>query len=63
MVRSYRNAIQDISEDEDLVFAGGVGQKFNLLSKRLGDELNRSITISDSEETTLSGLSNLTRSL
>ena len=63
MVRSYRNAIQDISEDEDLVFAGGVGQKFNLLSQRLGDELNRSITISDSEETTLSGLSNLTRSL
>ena len=63
LVDSYRNAIQSISNDEDLVFAGGVGQKFELFSQRLGNELNRSIFVADSEETTLSGLSKLTRSL
>jgi sugar (pentulose or hexulose) kinase len=63
MVDSYRDAIQSISKNEDLVFAGGVGQKFELLSQRLGNELNRSIFVADSEETTLNGLSKLTHSL
>jgi len=63
IVDAYRDAIQSISIHEDLVFAGGVGQKFGLLSQRLGNELKRAVFVSDSEETTLNGLSKLTRLL
>jgi hypothetical protein len=60
MLNAYKGAIQSISQSEDLLFAGGVGQKFEMLSRRLGQEMNRRIFIDRSSETTLLGLSKIT---
>jgi xylulokinase len=60
ILNSYKIAIESMSKTEDLLFAGGVGQKFEMLSRRLGQETNRAVFIDDSEETTLRGLSKIT---
>jgi sugar (pentulose or hexulose) kinase len=56
MLKVYSDSIKQISLNEDLVFAGGVGQKFSLLSQYLAIDLKRNTYISHSTETTLEGL-------
>ncbi len=63
MLKIYSDSIKQISLNEDLLFAGGVGQKFSLLSQYLAIELDRNTYVSDSTETTLEGLALLSTNL
>ncbi len=62
---SYLAAIQEIAkpEHEEVMFAGGVGQKFANIQEYVCSELKIACKVSPSEETTLQGLAYLAKKL
>jgi xylulokinase len=62
---SYLAAIQEIAtpEHKEVMFAGGVGQKFANIQEYVCSELKLACKVSPSEETTLQGLANLAKEL
>ena len=57
---AYTDAINRLNLQGDLLFAGGVGQKFKGLAEQISNLTSRNYTTSKSYETTLQGLAKLT---
>jgi sugar (pentulose or hexulose) kinase len=60
---AYVDAIQSVSKSGEIIFAGGVGQKFNALSEKVARDLKRKVSIAKSTETTLDGLAKISQSI
>lgn len=66
MSNQYAKAVNAIggSDNKQIIFAGGVGQKNSLLASRIASKLSKSnFLISEAEETTLAGLTKLNDSI
>ena len=56
LIEIYTKSILDLNLEGSLIFAGGVGQKVQLISSELSTATGREYEISDTAETTLEGL-------
>ena len=56
LIEIYTKSILDLNLEGSLIFAGGVGQKVQLISSQLSIATGREFEISDTAETTLEGL-------
>ena len=56
LIAIYTKSILDLNLEGSLIFAGGVGQKVQLISSQLSIATGREYEISDTAETTLEGL-------
>jgi xylulokinase len=61
LIRSYEDALSELNLEGDLLFAGGVGQKAQIISRELSLATGRKFTISTVQETTLEGLAKIAR--
>ncbi len=62
LIRSYEAALSGLNLDGELLFAGGVGQKVQIISRELSRATGRKFAISTVQETTLEGLAKIARS-
>jgi len=63
LIRSYEAALSELNLEGELLFAGGVGQKVQMISSELSRATGRKCSISNAEETTLEGLAKIARAL
>ena len=56
LIEIYTKSILDLNLEGSLIFAGGVGQKVQIISSELSTAAGREFEISDTAETTLEGL-------
>ena len=61
LIRTYEVALSELNLDGELLFAGGVGQKVNIISSELSRVTGRKFSISKAQETTLEGLAKIAR--
>jgi xylulokinase len=61
LIRSYEVALSELNLEGELLFAGGVGQKVQIISSELSRITGRRISISKAQETTLEGLAKIAR--
>jgi xylulokinase len=61
LIRSYEVALSELSLEGELLFAGGVGQKIQIISSQLARTTGRRFSISKAQETTLEGLAKIAR--
>ncbi len=59
LIRSYETALSELNLEGELLFAGGVGQKVQLIAIELSKAAGRKFSISNAKETTLEGLAKL----
>ena len=61
IVREYLSALSnfELNKNQEIIFAGGVGQKLTSISKLIENQIASSVKISSSVETTVSGLHRL----
>ena len=59
LIQSYQAALSELNLEGELLFAGGVGQKVQLIAIELSKATGRKFSISNSQETTLEGLAKL----
>jgi xylulokinase len=62
-IDSYVRSLVALNLSGKLIFAGGLGQKIELISKEISDRTNRDYSISSMQETTLAGLGKIANSL
>ena len=61
LIRSYEVALSELDLEGELLFAGGVGQKVQIIANVLSRITGRKFSISKSEETTLEGLAKIAK--
>lgn len=61
LIRRYEIALSELNLEGELLFAGGVGQKVQIISSELSRITGRKFSISNSQETTLEGLAKIAR--
>jgi xylulokinase len=61
LIRSYEVALSELNLEGGLLFAGGVGQKVQLIAIELSRATGRKFSISNAKETTLEGLAKIAR--
>lgn len=61
LIRTYEVALSELNLDGELLFAGGVGQKVQIISSELSRATGRKFSISKAQETTLEGLAKIAR--
>ncbi len=61
LIRSYEAALSELNLEGELLFAGGVGQKVQLIAIELSKSTGRKFSISNAQETTLEGLAKIAR--
>ena len=61
LIQSYAVALSELNIDGELLFAGGVGQKVQMISSELSRVTGRKFSISKAQETTLEGLAKIAR--
>ncbi len=61
LIRSYEAALSELNLEGELLFAGGVGQKVQMISSELSRATGRKCSISNAQETTLEGLAKIAR--
>jgi hypothetical protein len=61
LIRSYEAALSELNLEGELLFAGGVGQKVQLIAIELSKATGRKFSISSAQETTLEGLAKIAR--
>ena len=62
LIRTYEAALSGLNLEGELLFAGGVGQKVQVISRELSRATGRKFSISNVQETTLEGLAKIARS-
>ena len=61
LIRRYETALSELNLEGELLFAGGVGQKVQIISSELSKVTGRKFSISNAQETTLEGLAKIAR--
>jgi xylulokinase len=61
LIRRYEIALAELNLEGELLFAGGVGQKVQIISNELSRVTARKFSISNAQETTLEGLAKIAR--
>jgi xylulokinase len=61
LIRSYEVALSELNLEGELLFAGGVGQKVQIIASELSKATGRKFSISKAQETTLQGLAKIAR--
>jgi sugar (pentulose or hexulose) kinase len=61
LIQCYAAALTELDLEGELLFAGGVGQKVQIISRELSRASGREFSISNSQETTLEGLAKIAR--